>query len=108
MPIASPRYRFLRFAILGAPEDPGVYALWEDAEIIFFGSAARGEATIQSRLLEHFARHREPCVEVTHYSWEVCRDIPNRLAELLGEHETHFSRLPRYNRRFSSRGKRAS
>jgi hypothetical protein len=106
MPIASPQYKFLRFTILGAPDDPGVYALWQDAEIIYFGSAARGEATIQSRLLEHFSRQRDPSSEATHYSWEVCKDIPTRLAELLREHEANFRRLPRYNHNFGSGGKR--
>jgi hypothetical protein len=48
------------------------------------------------RLLEHFLRRREPH-EVTHYSWEICRDVLKRLAELIREYEANFKRLPRYN-----------
>jgi len=96
MPIASPRYSFLKSVVVGAPEDPGVYALWQGDELVFFGFAQRKESTIRLRLLEHFLQRREP-YEVTHYSWEICRDVLKRLAELIAEHEANFKRLPRYN-----------
>ena len=101
MPIASPRYSFLKSVVVGAPEDPGVYALWQGDELVFFGFAQRKESTIRLRLLEHFLQRREP-YEVTHYSWEICRDVLKRLAELIREYEVNFKRLPRYN--LSSRG----
>jgi hypothetical protein len=87
--------------VSGAPDDPGVYALWHGAEIVFFGFAQRNESTIRARLLEHLLRRREPC-EATHYSWEICRDVLMRWAELIREYEASFKRLPRYN--LSSRG----
>ncbi len=96
MPIASPRYSFIKSVVVGAPEDPGVYALWQGDELVFFGFAQRKESTIRLRLLEHFLRRREP-YEITHYSWEICRDVLARLAELIAEHEANFKRLPRYN-----------
>ena len=96
MPIASPRYSFLKSVVVGAPEDPGVYALWQGDELVFFGFAQRKESTIRLRLLEHFLQRREP-YEVTHYSWEMCRDVLKRLAELIREYEANFKRLPRYN-----------
>ncbi len=96
MPIASPRYSFINSAVVGAPPDPGVYALWQGDEIVFFGFAQRNDSTIRLRLLEHFLRRREP-FEATHYSWEICRDVLKRLAELIREYEANFKRLPRYN-----------
>jgi hypothetical protein len=78
-----------------------VYALWQSDEIIYFGFAQRDEATIQSCLLEHFLRQRDPS-DATHYSWEICRDVRARLAELMREHEQNFKRLPRYNQNFGS------
>jgi hypothetical protein len=96
MPIASPRYAFISSSIVGAPPDPGVYVLWQGNEIIFFGYALRNESTIRLRLLEHMLRRCEP-YEATHYSWEICRDVLKRLAELMGEYEANFKRLPRYN-----------
>jgi hypothetical protein len=82
------RYRFARIVIAGAPEDVGVYALWEEEEIVYYGRGA-----VRSRLMEHF----EGRVGATHYSWELCKDPPAREAELLREHQRMFGRLPRIN-----------
>lgn len=97
MPIASPRYRFKNEIILGAPDDPGVYALYLDEELIFFGHAI-GAATIQTRLIAHLLKLAEPS-QVTHYAWEICRDPLMRAAQLVREYERNFRRLPRYNPR---------
>jgi hypothetical protein len=86
---ATRRYRFSRIVIAGAPDDAGVYALWEEEELVYYG---RG--TIRSRLLEHLERR----VRATHYSWELCKDPAAREAELLREHERTFGRVPRYNK----------
>jgi len=34
MPIASPRYAFNKTMVAGAPNDPGVLALWENDELV--------------------------------------------------------------------------
>ena len=34
MPFGGGRYRFTRSMVEGAPADPGVYALWENEEVI--------------------------------------------------------------------------
>lgn len=82
------RYRFSRIVIAGAPDDVGVYALWEDDELVYYGRGA-----IRTRLLQHFERGER----ATHYSWELCADPAAREAALLDEHERAFGRLPRYN-----------
>jgi len=101
------RYRFTRVVLAGAPAEGGVYALWEDDEIVYYGRAvgrrnageeAGGETTIRSRLLEHLAGALDPGAQrITHYSWEICGDPAAREAELLQEHRSEFGRLPRYN-----------
>src|SRR3954462_10598604 len=53
MPIASPRYAFNATMIAGAPPDPGVFALWQNDELIYYGRALGNGATIQPRLREH-------------------------------------------------------
>jgi hypothetical protein len=50
------RYRFKRIVIAGAPDDPGVYALWDGEEVVYYGRADGGDATIRSRLLDRSAR----------------------------------------------------
>ena len=82
------RYRLSRIVIAGAPDDVGIYALWDDEELVYYGRGA-----IRSRLLEHFERR----VRATHYSWELCADPAAREAALLAEHERSFGRLPRDN-----------
>ena len=88
------RYRFRRIVISGAPDDPGVYALWDDEELVYYGRADRGENSIRSRLLDLYYENPK---RATHYSWEVCADPAKREAELLGEHERAFGRPPRLN-----------
>lgn len=82
------RYRFSRIVIAGAPDDVGVYALWDGDEIVYYGRGA-----IRTGLLQHLERRER----ATHYSWELCADPVGREAALLAEHERTFGRPPRYN-----------
>lgn len=90
-PEPSRRYKFHRIVLAGAPDEAGVYALWQGEELIYYGRA-HGEATIRSRLLEHFGN-----VDATHYSWEIAREPASRESELLREYQETFGRLPRLN-----------
>jgi hypothetical protein len=91
----SRRYRFRRIVISGAPDDAGVYALWDGDEVVYYGRSDGDGSTIRSRLLDHYY---EGANRPTHYSWEVCRDPATREAELLREHERKFGRPPRNNK----------
>jgi len=103
----SRRYRFTRIVISGAPDEAGVYALWDGEEVIYYGRAEggsgdgnaeggnAGRATIRSRLLDHYYADTR---RATHYSWEICTDPRAREAQLLGEHERAFGRPPRDNK----------
>jgi hypothetical protein len=93
-PGPSRRYRFTRIVIAGAPDDAGVYALWDGEELVYYGRAEGGDATIRSRLLDHYYSGAQ---KPTHYSWELSRDPAAREAELLAEHRREFGRLPRLN-----------
>jgi hypothetical protein len=86
------KYQFTRIVLAGAPDESGVYVLWKDDEVIYYGRAS-GETTIRSCLLQHYQLK----VEATHYSWEMCRDPAQREAELLREHEELFGHAPRLN-----------
>ena len=99
---AGRRYRFARIVIAGAPEQGGVFTLWDGEEIVYHGrsegpgsNAAHGGSTIRSRLLEQYYERPN---RATHYSWEVCADPVAREADLLRAHEQRFGRLPRYNK----------
>jgi len=94
----SRRYRFTKTVIAGAPDDAGIYALWDGDELIYYGRAQGNGITIRLRLMDHHhGRVDEHTRRATHYSWELCRDPAAREAELLREHEHAFGRLPRLN-----------
>ena len=97
MPIASPRYVFNATMVSGAPADPGVYALWENDELIYYGHARGDRFTIQSCLQQHLAGNGGCTGQSTHYGWEISSNPPLREAELLGEFERTHKRLPRCN-----------
>ena len=94
------RYRFTRIVIAGAPEEAGVYALWDGDEVSYYGradgSSQGGGSTIRSRLLAHYYEDKGR-TRPTHYSWEVCENPVAREAQLLREHEATFGKRPRGN-----------
>jgi hypothetical protein len=90
-PEPSQRYKFTRTVLQGAPEEPGVYALWDGDELVYYGRAIDG-GTIRAQLLVHLER-----THATHYSWEVCPDPATREAELLRDYRRLYGRAPREN-----------
>src|SRR5688572_20543202 len=91
----SRRYRFTRIVISGAPDDAGVYTLWDGEEVVYYGRAEGAGSTIRSRLLDHYYDRGQQ--RPTHYSWELVREPALREAELLAEHQRAFGRPPRLN-----------
>ena len=100
MPIANRSWSFNPLVVSGAPEEPGVYALLEDDEVVYYGCAVHG-STIQSALREILARVRDGqggCLQrVTRYSWEITPRPRLREAELLREFERAHRHPPRCN-----------
>ena len=95
MPPKTERHRFTTWQISGAPPAPGVYVLWEGDGPIYVG-ATRGDASIRSRLQDHYARRAAPH-DASHFSWEITREPARREAELLAEFHRANARLPRCN-----------
>lgn len=94
MPIAEPLFRFTAAIVQGAPENPGVLALWQQSEMIYLGRAA----SIRQRLRELLQASAQPCLlEATHYSWELSLSPGSREADLLEQFRKRHGRLPRCN-----------
>jgi hypothetical protein len=71
--LASPKYPFEEWAVNGAPEDAGLYALYRRNQLLCIGVALGGDDNIRARLLSHFeggAKARG----VDAYEWEIARD----------------------------------
>jgi hypothetical protein len=86
--------------VSGAPTEPGVFALYEDEEIVYYGCAVQG-STIQSALNEILLRVRTGnggCLQrVNRYTWEINFRPRLREAQLLREYETAHQHAPRCN-----------
>jgi hypothetical protein len=97
MPIQGIKHRLNQKNVDLAPDSSGVYALFADGEVAFYGAAGQGE-TLRDRLGQHLSGGQEPgstaaklfCYEVTGYPM-------SRECALLEEHRRDMRRLPRYN-----------
>ena len=97
---ALPRelFPFTGRLIAGAPEEPGVFVLWENGEVIYIGHAQGRGMTIRCRLVDHFTGNGSPCTRrASHYSWEISLRPAERELELLEEYRSSHARLPRCN-----------
>ncbi len=91
---------FSREDIGQAPDEPGVYGLYQGDDLIYIGRAEGGLSitTIRARLKSHCEGYRGPKTEhATHYRCEVSRDPVARQRKLLQEYEQQYGRLPRCN-----------
>ena len=66
------KWPFKEALVDDAPETAGLYALWDDATLLYVGRAKGGRDTIRRRLLAHLERAaRQPARAPTHYGWEI-------------------------------------
>jgi hypothetical protein len=98
MPINGDKHRLNRKNVELAPNAPGVYALFEDDEVTFYGRAQGGSDTIRVRLLEHLAGRQSPGrVKAKLFSYEVTRYSASRERALLEEHRRRTWSWPEHN-----------
>jgi len=91
---------FSREVIEQAPDEPGVYGLYQGNDLIYIGRAEGGLSitTVRARLKSHCEGYRGPNTEhATHYRCEVSRDPVARQRKLLQEYEQQYGCLPRCN-----------
>jgi hypothetical protein len=98
MPLNA-RWRFTHAALQYAPEEPGVFTLWDRGELIYIGSARR-PATLREALLGHLAG-ANPCTRTaTHYGWQIdCLDPEAAERRFVSSLCDDGRALPRCNRR---------
>lgn len=78
-----------------APATPGVYALFQNGELIYYGSS---ETSILGRLQSHARGDDGPCTQAaTHFAFEECGQPMLRKRGLLIVYQGAFGRLPRCN-----------
>ena len=100
MPIDSRSYDFTKKNVDLAPEEHGVYALYDRSELIYYGRAAGTNVTIRSRLQDHFSGSEGNCTKgATYYAREVAGNPEARETQLLEDYQAKYGWLPRCNER---------
>ena len=95
MPISTAPQMFIPAYISRAPETPGVFALNDGFEIIYYGSA---EDSIRDRLMDHFNGSDGPCTQkAIWFLYETISSPLEKEKELLAEFQQDFGRLPECN-----------
>ncbi|HYD58691.1 MAG TPA: hypothetical protein VEB41_17435 [Burkholderiales bacterium] len=94
-----PRYAFTPAAIEHAPEEPGVFALFEGQELVFIGRALDRSLSIRECLLRHQDGAHGACtMAATHYTWEITFSPAWREAQILAGYRARHRDAPRCNR----------
>lgn len=95
MPIGGDLYPFTDANIKFSPDQPGVYALYENGPLIYIGHST---TSIRSRLQDHKAGREGGCTQVaSDYKREVTSRPAARERELLDEYYRQYGRLPKCN-----------
>ena len=91
-----PRYAFKRTMIEYAPEEPGVYGLFDGPELIWIGRAKGTPCGIKAMLLQHQDGVFGDCtMKATMYSWEIDLWASARETEILASFTSKYGRDPR-------------
>ena len=96
MPITSPKTVFVPYYLAFVTQSPGVYALWDGEELIYYG----GTDDLHRRLLEHKSGEEgEGTQQAGLYQTEYCQDYRERAKQLLTEFLATNGKLPRCNQK---------
>lgn len=96
--LALPRYPFNRAAIEFAPEEAGIFGLFDGKELVYIGRATdREDHSIRALLLRHQDGAMGDCtMKATQYTWEITVwGAAARETELLARHFQSTHREPR-------------
>ena len=98
MELSGTRYIFNSDNVDWAPEEAGVFALFDDEAVIYYGHAQGGAVTIRSRLQDHLSGKEGRCTQAAvSYMREVTPTPAERERELVEDYLRTFGRLPRCN-----------
>lgn len=93
-------YSFTKENVDGAPETAGVYALYQNGTLIYYGRAQGGSVTIRSRLQSHQRGDEGACTKkATDYKRETLTNPVTAEKELLEHYEKQNGKLPSCNSR---------
>ena len=90
--------KFTKKSVDAAPEEHGVYKLYDGDELIYIGRADGKGVTIRSRLQSHFRGDEGRCTEeATSYEREVTEGAKYWEDKLLADYKKAHGKYPRCN-----------
>jgi hypothetical protein len=91
------KWPFTRANLEFAPDEPGVFVLWEGELPVYVGRV--GDGSIKAQLIAHQDGQLGDCtMRATHYSWEITLWPAAREAELLAAFQRQHGAEPRCQR----------
>jgi len=97
MPFSQHRWPLTSSLVADAPDEPGVFAVWENDELVYIGHAKR-RTGLRAALTEHL-QDRVPCTrEATHYAWRISLNPEKTERDVLADYYRERGMLPRCNR----------
>ena len=94
------KYPFTQKNVDNAPDKSGVYALYDQNEVIYIGRARGEGVTIRSRLKDHKSGKEGTCTKgASHYKRQATVFPLTRETALLVEYKKVHGKLPRCNER---------
>ncbi len=95
MPISTKPQMFIPTYISRSPDTPGVYALNDGSNIIYYGSA---EDSIRDRLTDNYNGNDDSCTKkAIWFLYEETTSPLERVGELLAEFHSEHGKLPNCN-----------
>jgi len=88
--------RFTEKYVLMAPEDPGIFCLWQHANLVYVGRTAP-RTNLREELRHALTVAMAGDMTATHFTFEVTRTPKTRAAEELRDYFERWGSLPRYN-----------
>ena len=83
-----------------APQENGVYTLYDNGILIYIGCAWGDTGTIRGRLQRHHSGAEGPCTQfATHFYWWLTDYPLTTEKELLAAYKARWGALPRCNER---------
>jgi hypothetical protein len=94
--LSLPRFAFNRVNVEYAPDESGIFGLFDGDELIYIGRATRNGHSIRECLLRHQnGEYGECTMRATGYTWEITGRPREREAELLAAFRRVERRDPR-------------
>jgi len=98
MPLTRHRWPFTARLVADAPDSAGVFALWQDKELIYIGHA-KGPGGLAKVLKDHLEGQHSCTRAATHYTWEIAMAPEERERQVLADYYQERKAFPRCNRR---------